>query len=119
VEENTMAQVSVWIAVIVFGVLTLALGAMVLRFGPRRGYWNQPAAVLRPVRSWLRISMWSIGAVHVVVGIGVAIAVPGAGFAIVAVCAGMGGIYVLFGEAWAAGKRIAQRTPASPLHGMA
>lgn len=73
---------------------------LVLRFGPRRGTWNQPAAAFaRPGRR-MQGSMYAIALLHVVAGVVLAVALPGGTSlgALVVLCA-MAVFYVLCAQA--------------------
>lgn len=67
-----------WLAIVLLGVVMIAGLAVVLRFGPRRGYWNQPAAELRAPGRRTRILLYALALLHVGMGLA-AIAAPGVG----------------------------------------
>lgn len=68
---------SFWIAIAAFAVLAFAFYALTLRYGPRRGTWNQPAAALRRPGWKLGTVLYATGVAHGVTGIWAAGAVPG------------------------------------------
>src|SRR5687767_11231029 len=98
------------ITVLLFvGFLLFALGMFgaALRFGPKRGTWNQPAAALvRPGRKMF-VTMYLIAAVHAAVGLVLAFTVPGGGPAIFFVLLFMGGFYVLCAHSFALANKTA------------
>ena len=87
----------------------LAMLAVALRAGPRRGYWNQPAAALvRPGRRMF-IAMYAIAILHVLVGLIAALAVPGGGIGIFLVLVAGGCFYVLCAHSWSLAHSVARR----------
>ena len=84
-----------------FALFGLAMLGVALRWGPRRGTWNQPAAALvRPGRR-VFFTMYGAAALHVLVGLGLAIFVPGGGLAIFLVLLGIAVFYALCAHSWA------------------
>lgn len=95
------------------GFVLFALGMLgaCLRWGPRRGSWNQPAAALaRPGRRMFW-SMYGVAILHVLAGVGLAIFVPGGGVAIFLVLLGMATFYAIAAHSWSLGMRVAHRVP--------
>lgn len=87
----------------------LAMLGVALRFGPRRGTWNQPAAALvRPGRR-LMIAMYLVAGIHVLLGIIVAARVPGAGIGVLLVLVATAVFYVLCAHSWSLAASIARR----------
>ncbi|MEO6866553.1 MAG: hypothetical protein ABI200_00870, partial [Gaiellales bacterium] len=87
----------------------LAMLGVALRFGPRRGTWNQPAAAfVRPSR-WLMICMYAFAAAHVVVGIIAATMVPGAGIGVLLVLVATAVFYVVGAHSYALVKGVERR----------
>lgn len=102
------------LAILLLAIFTAAcLGLLwaVLRVGPGRGSWNQPAAMLRRPSRPMFMAMYAFAALHVALGIALAIALPGGGgFAIVIVMAASASFYVLCAHSWALAHRVAART---------
>jgi hypothetical protein len=73
----------------------LAMLGVCLKVGPRRGYWNQPAAMLRRPGRGMFIAMYAFALGHVVLGLVAATQVPGAGIGVLVVLTAMGSFYVL------------------------
>lgn len=89
-----------------FGVLMLAVA---LKVGPRRGYWNQPAAKLRPTGRGMLLAMYAMAALHVALGLVAAFAVPGGGIGVLVVLVAMATFYVLCAHSWALAHAVARR----------
>lgn len=87
----------------------LALLAVSLRVGPRRGSWNQPAAMLRRPGRRMFVGMYAVAVLHVLTGLGIALFVPGGGIAIFLVLLAMAMFYVLCAHSWALANRVARR----------
>ncbi len=87
----------------------LAMLALVLRVGPRRGYWNQPAAALRRPGRRVFLGMYGVALLHVLVGLGVALFVPGGSIAIFCVLLGAAVFYVLCAHSWTLAHSLARR----------
>jgi hypothetical protein len=87
----------------------LAMLGLVLRVGPRRGFWNQPAAMLRRPGRGMFISMYALAALHVLIGIGVVLFTPGAGAAIFLVLLATACFYVLCAHSWALAHSVRRR----------
>ena len=83
----------------VFIPLMIVAWALVLRFGPRRGYLNQPSPGFQPLGSRGAQSMLLIALLHVIAGLAIAVAFAGSVAAIPAGLgvAAMGLMYVAFG----------------------
>src|SRR4051812_16761613 len=94
-----------------FVMFALAMFVLCLRFGPRRGYWGQPAAGLVRHGRRMFISLYSVALLHVALGIGLAFLAPGGGTAIFLVLVGMGAFYVIAAHSWAVGTRTMHRIP--------
>lgn len=92
-----------------FALFALAMLGVSLRFGPRRGYWNQPAAALRRPGRGMFLSMYALAALHVLLGLIAAIAVPGAGIAVLLVLVATGAFYVLCAHSWSLAHTISRR----------
>ena len=67
----------------------LAMLGVALRFGPRRGYFNQPAAALRRPGRGMFVAMYVLAALHVLLGVIAAVAVPGGGIGVLLVLVGI------------------------------
>lgn len=106
------ATTDIVIAALMFvGFVLFALGmfGVALRWGPRRGTWNQPAAALaRPGRG-IFVAMYLVAAVHVVLGLVLAFAAPGGGIAIFLILLVTGGFYVLCAHSFALAHSIVRR----------
>ena len=87
----------------------LAMLGVALRVGPRRGTFNQPAAALRRPGRRMFASMYVLAAVHVALGLAVAIAVPGGGIAVLLVLVAMASFYVLAAHSFALAHSVASR----------
>lgn len=100
------------IAVLMFAgfiLFALAMLGVALRWGPRRGTWNQPAAALvRPGRRMF-VSMYLLALLHVALGLVLAIAAPGGGVAIFLVLLLMGAFYVLCAHSFALAHTVVRR----------
>ncbi len=92
-----------------FALFGLAMYGVTLRVGPRNGNWNQPAAMLRRPGRGMFIAMYALAAVHVLIGIGVAIAFPSGGIAVLLVMLATGAFYALCAHSWALAHTIARR----------
>lgn len=108
-DDTTTDLVIAAMMLVGFVLFALAMLGVALRFGPRRGTWNQPAAALvRPGRR-LFISMYALAALHVVVGVIAAIAVPGAGLGVLVVLVATAVFYVLCAHSWSLATGVARR----------
>lgn len=87
----------------------LAMLALVLRVGPKRGFWNQPAAVLRRPGSRVVVWLYLFAAVHVLLGLGVVLFIEPRDFGVLIVLVLMAAIYVLFGHGYQLAHSIADR----------
>ena len=108
-ESTTTDIVLVALFLAGMALLGVALLVLVLRVGPRRGYWNQPAAELRQPGRRMFVAMYALAAVHVVLGLVAALAVPGGGIGIFLVLLATGAFYVLCAHAWSVARAIARR----------
>lgn len=98
------------VGMILMGVAMLGVS---LKFGPRRGFWNQPAAVLRRPGRITFISMYALALLHVACGIIAATQVPGGGIGVLVVLTTMGAFYVLCAHSFALAHSVARRRAAS------
>jgi hypothetical protein len=89
-----------------FGVVMLAVA---LRWGPRRGTWNQPAAALRRPGARLAASMYVLAGVHVVLGLVLATSFEGGGLAIFLAMCVMGAFYAMCAQCWTIAQRLVRR----------
>lgn len=87
----------------------LAMLGVALRFGPRRGFWNQPAAALRRPGRVTFVGLYALAAVHVLLGIVAATAVPGGGLGVLLVLAAMAAFYVLCAHSYALATGVTSR----------
>lgn len=87
----------------------LAMLAVALRAGPRRGYWNQPAAMLRQPGRRMFLGMYGVAVLHVLTGAGVALFVPGGGIDIFFVLLAAAVFYVLCAHSWAIAHAVRRR----------
>ena len=87
----------------------LAMLAVALRVGPRRGFWNQPAAALRAPGRRMFIGMYAVAILHVLTGLGVALLVPGGGIGIFLVLLATAVFYVLCAHSWALAHAVRRR----------
>lgn len=92
-----------------FALFALAMLGVSLRVGPRRGYWNQPAAALRRPGRGMFLAMYGLAALHVLLGLVAALAVPGAGLGILVVLVATAVFYVLCAHSWSLAHSIARR----------
>lgn len=97
-----------WGAIVIMAIVVLAMFALVLRVGPRSGFYNQPAERFRPPARWLQVAMIAFGVCHVIVGVVAAVLIPGVGGSVILVAIGMALFYVL--AAWSHGisKRVVE-----------
>ena len=87
----------------------LAMLGVALKFGPRRGFWNQPAAMLRRPGRRMFVSMYSLAALHVATGIGIAITMPYGGVGVLVVLCAIAVFYVLCAHSWVIAHSVARR----------
>lgn len=80
---------------LLFILFALGMFVLALRFGPKRGSWNQPAAKLRPTGRKLAWGLHLVTLLHVVAGIVLAVKVPGGGVAVLVVLIVMACFYEL------------------------
>lgn len=92
-----------------FALFALAMFGVALRYGPRRGTWNQPAAAFMAPGGRMRVSLYVLAAAHVLGGIGIAIFAPGGGVAIMVVLLVMAGFYVLCARSLDVAERMQRR----------
>ena len=96
-----------WLAIVVLGAVMLGAFALVLRFGPRRGAWNQPAAALRPPGRGLRLALYGFALVHVLLGLAATTA-DSVGPSALLIATLMGSFYVACAQVM----RLSSRVPA-------
>ncbi|MCW2973185.1 MAG: hypothetical protein JWN72_1458 [Thermoleophilia bacterium] len=91
--------------------ILFALGMFVLavRFGPKRGTWNQPAAKLRRPGRRLTWMLHAVTLLHVVAGIVLAVKVPGGGAAVLVVLIAMACFYELCAYSFSLATSVAAR----------
>jgi len=94
---------------LLFLLFALAMLWLVLRFGPRRGNFNQPAAALRPTGRKLTWGLHAVALLHVVCGIVLAAAVPGGGVAVLVVLVLMACFYELCAYSFSLANSVAAR----------
>lgn len=94
---------------LLFIVVSLAMLVLVLRFGPKRGTWNQPAARLRRPGRKLAWGLHLVTLLHIVAGVVLAVKVPGGGLAVLVVLVAMGCFYELCAYSFTLATSVAQR----------
>ena len=83
-----------------FVVTMLVMYALVLRFGPRRGNWNSPAAAFRDPGRAIEVVLLVIAAVNAISGVVLAVALPsGVRLGAFIVCVAMAVFYVAMSQA--------------------
>ncbi|MCW2927000.1 MAG: hypothetical protein JWM86_968 [Thermoleophilia bacterium] len=87
----------------------LAMLGVSLRFGPRRGTWNQPAAKLVKPGRGMFVAMYTLAIAHVLLGLVAATMVPGGGLAVFVVLVAMATFYVLCAHSWALAHAVARK----------
>jgi hypothetical protein len=95
----------IWIATAIMALALTALGILVLRFGPHRGDWNNPAAKYRPPGVRVQRAMIALAAFTVVLGGIAGFAVTSGGTWVLVITMALAGVYL----AMAFSARIAQR----------
>jgi hypothetical protein len=80
-----------------------------LRVGPRRGFWNQPAAMLRRPGGRVFVGLYAFAIVHVLLGVGVVLLVPGGEVGVLVVLVGAALFYVLCAHSWVIAHRLPRR----------
>ncbi|MCW2960144.1 MAG: hypothetical protein JWM90_531 [Thermoleophilia bacterium] len=108
-ESTTTDLVLVAAMLALFVVFGVAMLAVALRYGPKRGTWNQPAAAFRRPGRFTFRGMYAVAIVHVLLGIIVTVAVPGAGIGILLVLIFTGCFYVLCAHSFALASGIQRR----------
>ncbi len=108
-DSSTTDTVLVALFLLGMALFGLAMLAVSLRVGPRRGTWNQPAAALRQPGRGMFVAMYAIAIVHVLIGLGAALFVPGGGIGIFLVMLATGVFYVLCAHSWALAHAIRRR----------
>ena len=89
-----------------FGMIALLL---VLRVGPKRGSWNQPAAMLRLPGRFTFTGVYALAILHVAAGIGIALRAPGDGTAMLVLLVIVACFYVLMAHSCALAMRVGRR----------
>lgn len=107
--DTTTATTLAAAVLIGFVLMGLAMLAVALRVGPRRGTWNQPAAALRRPGRGVVLAMHALAVLHLLAGIVVAAAVPGGGFDIFVVLAVTAGFYVLCANGYSLARSAERR----------
>ena len=92
-----------------FCVFALAMFGVALRFGPRRGSWNQPAAALRAPGRRMSWGLHAVALLHVVAGVVLAAKVPGGGAAVLVVMVLMAVFYELCAYSFTLANSVALR----------
>ena len=87
----------------------LAMFGIARRVGPRSGNWGNPAAMLRRIGGRMFWGLYGVAILHVVVGLGLAIFVPGGGIAIFLVLLATGVFYALCAHSWSLAHNVATR----------
>ena len=95
-----------FVGFVLFG---LAMFGLALRVGPRRGTWNQPAAALARPGKRVFATMYLVAALHVVVGLVAATAVPGGGMPILIVLVATAVFYVLCAHSFSLAHGVMRR----------
>lgn len=108
-DSSTLDIVVVVLVLGGFALFALAMFGVTLRIGPRRGFWNQPAAALRRPGTGMFLAMYAVALLHVLAGIVAAIAVPGAGIGILLVLVATAAFYVLCAHSWSLAHAIVRR----------
>lgn len=70
-------MIAVIVATVGIALFMFTFYVLTLRFGPRRGYFNQPAAALRAPGRRMVTALYAVAAVHVVLGAVVWLSAPG------------------------------------------
>ena len=100
----------IWLATAVMAVALTALGILVLRYGPHRGDWNNPAAVFRPPSRNVRRALIALALLTVSFGIAGAFAAPDQRLALIIVSIASAAMYVAMAySTWIARRAIRRR----------
>jgi hypothetical protein len=94
---------------VLFILVALAMMVLVLRFGPKRGTWNQPAAQLRRPGRKMSWGLHLVALLHVAAGIVLAVKVPGGGAAVLVVLVLMACFYELCAYSFSLATSVAAR----------
>ncbi len=86
----------------------LAMLAVALRVGPRRGFWNQPAANLRHPGSRVIVGLYVFAFVHLALGLYITFFIEPQEFGVLVVCVLMAAFYVLCGHSYQLAHRVAR-----------
>ena len=108
--DSTTLDIVLVIAMLAgFALFGLAMFAIALRVGPTRGFWNQPAAELRPTGRGVFIALYVVAGLHLLAGLLAAFVVPGGELAVFVVLALTGAFYVACAHSWALAHRLVRR----------
>lgn len=88
----------------------IALLLLVLRVGPKRGTWNQPAAALRRPGRVTFGGVYALAIAHVLLGIGIALRAPGNGTAMLVLLVVVACFYVLLAHSYSLATRVTRRS---------
>ncbi len=94
----------------------LAMLALVLCVGPRRGFWNQPAAVLRRPGGRVVIGLYVFALVHVLLGLWVTFFIEPQDFGVLVVLVATACFYILCGHAYAFAHAVVRRRERGDAH---
>lgn len=103
-----------WVTTSIMTVFLVALYVLALRFGPRRGTWNQPAAGFRAPRRWLVVLLLGLATAHVAAGVIAMIVAPRSGVLVGLVSVMAAGGYALFAASGVLAVRMQRRRAADP-----
>lgn len=108
-DSSTTDIVLVSLFMLGMALFALAMFAVALRVGPKRGFWNHPAAALRRPGRRVFVGMYAIAILHLLTGLGAALLVPGGGIGIFLVLLATAVFYVLCAHSWAIAHAGARR----------
>lgn len=97
-----------------FVLFAAAAFGLVLRLGPRRGSWNQPAAALRRPGRRMSWGLHLVALLHVAAGVVLAMKVPGGGAAVLVVLVAMACFYELCAWSFSLATSVAVRRRRRP-----
>lgn len=104
---------TIWIATAVMALALTALGILVLRFGPRRGDWNNPAAVYRAPGANVRKALLALALLTLIVGIIATISVSDGRLGILLVAAALAAVYLAMASSATIARRAITRREAA------
>jgi hypothetical protein len=110
VHEPSILTAPVLLTAVAFLATMLAMYALVLRFGPRRGNWGSPAAAFRAPGRATTTGLLVLAALHALAGVVLAIALPGGNVGVLLVGLAAGALYAAMSQA----TRIARHAPKPP-----